>query len=49
MIREYFHPSMVVDGRPGLVVESLDAGHAVYRLSPKSHLRIGQRLGLIPA
>lgn len=40
---------MAADGRPGAVVESMDAEHAVYRLSPKSHLRILQWLGLIPA
>ena len=38
-----------VDGLPGVVVESMDADHAMYRLSPGSHLQIGQQLCLIPA
>ncbi len=38
-----------VDGRPGVVVESMDADHAMYRLSPESQLQIGQQLCLIPA
>ena len=38
-----------VDGRPRVVVESMDADHAIYRLRPKSPLEIGQQLCLIPA
>jgi 3-hydroxy-D-aspartate aldolase len=38
-----------VDGRPGVIVESMDADHAIYRHSPESHLQLGQQLCLIPA
>jgi D-serine deaminase-like pyridoxal phosphate-dependent protein len=38
-----------VDGLSGAVVESMDADHAMYRLSPDSQLQIGQQLYLIPA
>ena len=32
-----------------VVVESMDADHAMYRLNPASNLQIGQQLCLIPA
>ena len=38
-----------VEGQSGVVVESMDADHAIYRLSPETQLKIGQQLHLVPA
>ncbi len=38
-----------VDNRHGVVVESMDLDHAVFRLDPGVQLEIGQQIALIPA